>query len=180
MTVSIVTRRYLQSLYWTVITMSTIGFGDISPQTPPQAVFAICLMIVGVCATRVVVYLLENCLLRSRVHWIFKLNIFMFVTSCHAKRCTYPICNLMVAFKLRMCLPRSPQVTVFCGLISYATLLVKKTSSELDPQEDEFEYRVCVRMWLFMIGRIMGLFHHNGHGNDNKWQFICMRIDRSR
>ena len=42
--------RYLQSLYWTVITMSTIGFGDINPQTPLQAVFAIFLMSVGVCA----------------------------------------------------------------------------------------------------------------------------------
>jgi len=38
---------WLVSLYWAVTTMSTIGYGDISPQTDPERIVGILLMITG-------------------------------------------------------------------------------------------------------------------------------------
>ena len=35
------------SMYWTIVTMTTVGYGDISPQTPLGQVFASILMIMG-------------------------------------------------------------------------------------------------------------------------------------
>lgn len=37
--------KYLLSLYWTIISLSTIGYGDISPYTLPERIFAIFWMI---------------------------------------------------------------------------------------------------------------------------------------
>jgi voltage-gated potassium channel len=36
-----------RGLYWSIVTMSTVGFGDIAPSTPPGQVLAAMLMIVG-------------------------------------------------------------------------------------------------------------------------------------
>jgi voltage-gated potassium channel len=36
-----------RGLYWSIVTMSTVGFGDIAPSTPPGQVLAAILMIVG-------------------------------------------------------------------------------------------------------------------------------------
>ncbi|MDX1691439.1 MAG: ion transporter [Acidimicrobiia bacterium] len=36
-----------RGLYWSIVTMSTVGFGDIAPQTPPGQVLAAILMITG-------------------------------------------------------------------------------------------------------------------------------------
>ena len=38
---------WLVSLYWAVTTMSTIGYGDISPQTDPERIVGILLMVTG-------------------------------------------------------------------------------------------------------------------------------------
>lgn len=38
---------WLASFYWAVTTMSTIGYGDISPQTDPERIVGILLMITG-------------------------------------------------------------------------------------------------------------------------------------
>jgi len=35
------------SIYWTVVTITTVGYGDIAPQTPLGQVMATCLMIMG-------------------------------------------------------------------------------------------------------------------------------------
>ena len=33
--------RYVNSLYWAVTTMVTVGYGDISPQTPLERLFGV-------------------------------------------------------------------------------------------------------------------------------------------
>ncbi|MDV7143790.1 ion channel [Tropicimonas sp. TH_r6] len=39
---------YIDSLYYTVTTLTTTGYGDLTPQTPPAKLFAILIMVVGV------------------------------------------------------------------------------------------------------------------------------------
>ncbi len=36
-----------QSVYWAIVTMTTVGFGDITPKTPLGQFLASCLMILG-------------------------------------------------------------------------------------------------------------------------------------
>ena len=38
---------YLESVYWSVTTLTTIGYGDITPQNPTQMKYAIAIMLVG-------------------------------------------------------------------------------------------------------------------------------------
>jgi len=39
---------YVNALYWTITTLTTIGYGDITPQTLVQKLFTICVMVIGV------------------------------------------------------------------------------------------------------------------------------------
>jgi CRP-like cAMP-binding protein len=39
--------RYLKSLYWSITTLTTIGYGDITPQTNPQIIYVIFIEITG-------------------------------------------------------------------------------------------------------------------------------------
>jgi voltage-gated potassium channel len=41
-------RRYLTSVYWAFTTLSTVGFGDISPQEPCEMLFGMLTMLVGI------------------------------------------------------------------------------------------------------------------------------------
>lgn len=41
---------YITSIYWTVTTMSTVGYGDISASTSMERLFSIVIMITGVLA----------------------------------------------------------------------------------------------------------------------------------
>ena len=41
-------RRYLRALYWSVTTLSTIGYGDLTPATDPQIAFTMVVMLLGV------------------------------------------------------------------------------------------------------------------------------------
>ena len=41
-------RRYLRALYWSVTTLSTIGYGDLTPQTDAQIAFTMVAMFLGV------------------------------------------------------------------------------------------------------------------------------------
>ena len=36
-----------QSMYWTVVTMTTVGYGDVTPQTAIGKILAACIMILG-------------------------------------------------------------------------------------------------------------------------------------
>jgi len=39
---------YLQALYWTITTLTTVGYGDITPHGPGQVLFAMVVMLLGV------------------------------------------------------------------------------------------------------------------------------------
>jgi voltage-gated potassium channel len=39
---------YLRALYWGIETLTTVGYGDIVPQTPRETVYTICVMIFGI------------------------------------------------------------------------------------------------------------------------------------
>jgi len=39
--------QYIRSLYWTVVTMSTVGYGDITPTRDMEYVLAMCVMLAG-------------------------------------------------------------------------------------------------------------------------------------
>ena len=36
-----------QSMYWAIVTMTTVGYGDITPQTVPGQMLSSCVMILG-------------------------------------------------------------------------------------------------------------------------------------
>ena len=38
---------YIKALYWTITTLTTIGYGDITPQNDPQRIFTMAVMIIG-------------------------------------------------------------------------------------------------------------------------------------
>jgi len=42
------TRPYLGALYWTITTLTTVGYGDVTPTTSSQTVYAMALMLLGV------------------------------------------------------------------------------------------------------------------------------------
>ena len=44
------TQQYLSSLYYTITTITTVGYGDISGNTPLEKIFCIFIMIIGVVA----------------------------------------------------------------------------------------------------------------------------------
>ncbi|MEZ4414984.1 MAG: cyclic nucleotide-binding domain-containing protein [Gemmatimonadota bacterium] len=39
---------YLEALYWTVTTLTTVGYGDVTPATAPQRLYAMSVMLLGV------------------------------------------------------------------------------------------------------------------------------------
>lgn len=38
-----------EGMYWAIVTMTTVGYGDVSPTTPPGKALAACMMILGYC-----------------------------------------------------------------------------------------------------------------------------------
>lgn len=44
----IITHRYVRALYWSVTTLTTVGYGDITPDTIPQTIYNMLVMILGV------------------------------------------------------------------------------------------------------------------------------------
>ncbi|KAF0714357.1 hypothetical protein AaE_011592 [Aphanomyces astaci] len=45
---NMVTLQYLSSLYWAIVTMTTVGYGDITPKTKTELIIAMFVMIIGV------------------------------------------------------------------------------------------------------------------------------------
>ena len=65
---------YLTSLYWTYTTISTVGYGDISPKTGTEKVMAIILMLFGVCFFSFVIGTLSSILSRMDTKETMMLN----------------------------------------------------------------------------------------------------------
>lgn len=42
------TERYLRAIYWCITTLATVGYGDITPQTPAQIFYCVNVMILGI------------------------------------------------------------------------------------------------------------------------------------
>jgi hypothetical protein len=40
--------RYLRAIYWCITTLATVGYGDITPQTPSQILYCVNVMILGI------------------------------------------------------------------------------------------------------------------------------------
>jgi voltage-gated potassium channel Kch len=40
--------QYIMAIYFTITTMTTVGYGDISPNTTVEMVFGISIMVIGV------------------------------------------------------------------------------------------------------------------------------------
>ncbi|ETV96449.1 hypothetical protein H310_10202 [Aphanomyces invadans] len=45
---NVVSLQYLSSLYWAIVTMTTVGYGDITPKTKTELIIAMFVMIIGV------------------------------------------------------------------------------------------------------------------------------------
>lgn len=67
-------QSYLDSIYWTVITMSTIGYGDFSPITWEGKVFTILFAIVGISAFAVMATNLFEMVVNKRLWRIFGMD----------------------------------------------------------------------------------------------------------
>ena len=50
-------RQYLLSLYWSLTTLSSIGYGDMTPQTDPEFIMVACYMMINYCIS---VYIIGN------------------------------------------------------------------------------------------------------------------------
>ena len=77
------TTRYIRAIYWSVTTLTTIGYGDITPVTNLQTVYTMCIMLVGAGAYGYLVANIASILANSDivraqfVDKIQKINTFM-------------------------------------------------------------------------------------------------------
>lgn len=77
------TTRYIRAIYWSVTTLTTIGYGDITPSTNLQTIYTMCIMLVGAGAYGYLVANIASILANSDivraqfVDKIQKINTFM-------------------------------------------------------------------------------------------------------
>lgn len=75
--------RYIRAIYWSVTTLTTIGYGDITPVTNIQTIYTMCIMLVGAGAygylvANIATILANSDIVRSQfVDKIQKINTFM-------------------------------------------------------------------------------------------------------
>jgi len=62
------TEGYIRSLYWTITTLTTTGYGDITPTTDVGRIFAVFVMITGFSAFGVIVGNISNILMAKNRH----------------------------------------------------------------------------------------------------------------
>lgn len=60
--------NYINSIYWVITTLSTVGFGDISPQTDHAKLFTMIIMILGVAFYGITIGFISSILLRHNKH----------------------------------------------------------------------------------------------------------------
>lgn len=75
--------RYIRAIYWSVTTLTTIGYGDITPKTNVQTIYTMCIMLVGAGAygylvANIASILANTDILRTQfIDKIQKINTFM-------------------------------------------------------------------------------------------------------
>lgn len=75
--------RYIRAIYWSVTTLTTIGYGDITPVTNVQTIYTMCIMLVGAGAygylvANIATILANSDIIRTQfVDKIQKINTFM-------------------------------------------------------------------------------------------------------
>ncbi|RMG39766.1 MAG: potassium channel protein [Candidatus Dadabacteria bacterium] len=63
---------FFDSLYMTIITLSTVGYGEVHPLSPAGRIFSICLIIVGVGVAMVVLTSLSQIIIERQMRWVFE------------------------------------------------------------------------------------------------------------
>ncbi len=63
-----------KSLYWTIVTITTVGYGDITPQTELGRIFAIVLMIVGIGSILYILTAIGRNIIEGRIWEIFTMS----------------------------------------------------------------------------------------------------------
>ena len=87
-------KTIFDAAWWTIVTISTVGYGDISPQTPLGRIIAVCLMVFGIgfigfFTSAITTYFMKN-KHNSKAHQLHELTITM---SDHQLELTMEYCQ---------------------------------------------------------------------------------------
>lgn len=57
--------KYIMAMYWTITTLATVGYGDVTPLTTVGRIYAMCIMMIGVSSFAIVVSHFSRLLIKS-------------------------------------------------------------------------------------------------------------------